>query len=82
MELGVFSPAQLFSRSTALFLLLQKWERSDSNREPRDYESPALTVELRSHYPIRGDKQNATVNVPASLPVATARARWMGPLRE
>ena len=24
------------------------WERSDSNREPRDYESPALTVELRS----------------------------------
>src|SRR4051812_28409158 len=25
-----------------------KWERSDSNREPRDYESPALTVELRS----------------------------------
>src|SRR3954452_23049125 len=26
----------------------RKWERSDSNREPRDYESPALTVELRS----------------------------------
>src|SRR2546430_232863 len=25
-----------------------EWERSDSNREPRDYESPALTVELRS----------------------------------
>src|ERR1700727_2795254 len=24
------------------------WARSDSNREPRDYESPALTVELRS----------------------------------
>src|SRR5580765_249931 len=28
--------------------ILTKWERSDSNREPRDYESPALTVELRS----------------------------------
>ena len=25
-----------------------EWERSDSNREPRDYESPALTVELRA----------------------------------
>src|SRR5262245_26107407 len=24
------------------------WARSDSNREPRDYESPALTVELRA----------------------------------
>ncbi len=27
---------------------MRDWERSDSNREPRDYESPALTVELRS----------------------------------
>src|SRR6266516_1791932 len=29
---------------------INEWERSDSNREPRDYESPALTVELRSRY--------------------------------
>ena len=30
----------------ALFTL--HWARSDSNREPRDYESPALTVELQA----------------------------------
>src|SRR5687767_10267302 len=28
--------------------LRHDWARSDSNREPRDYESPALTVELRA----------------------------------
>ena len=30
------------------------WDRRDSNPEPRDYESPALTVELRSRiFPAR-----------------------------
>src|SRR5580765_7166248 len=33
--------------------ILTNWERSDSNREPRDYESPALTVELRSRATLR-----------------------------
>jgi hypothetical protein len=40
-----------------------EWGLSDSNREPRDYESPALTVELRPRgvyfiafgQPARGD---------------------------
>ncbi len=31
-----------------LTLVFPDWERSDSNREPRNYEFPALTVELRS----------------------------------
>src|SRR5437763_16831479 len=41
------------TRSEASRLLTKRrerfsqWKRSDSNREPRDYESPALTVELR-----------------------------------
>ena len=26
-----------------------KWARLDSNQEPRDYESPALTIELQAH---------------------------------
>ncbi len=27
---------------------MQEWARRDSNPEPRDYESPALTVELQA----------------------------------
>ena len=30
---------------------MQKWARRDSNPEPRDYESPALTVELQALLP-------------------------------
>src|SRR5256885_6147112 len=43
------------------------WERSDSNREPRDYESPALTVELRSRF------RNLLANSPKSLPMRHLR---------
>ena len=33
------------------------WDRRDSNPEPRDYESPALTVELRSRiFPARAPR--------------------------
>ena len=35
-----------------------KWARRDSNPEPRDYESPALTVELRAR---DGKGQNSTL---------------------
>ena len=33
------------------------WARSDSNRGPRDYESPALTAELRARYLMNTDLQ-------------------------
>ena len=33
------------------------WARSDLNRGPRDYESPALTAELRALYMINTDLQ-------------------------
>src|SRR3954451_19228524 len=41
-------PARLQFHRAFLQSYNVNWERSDSNREPRDYESPALTVELRS----------------------------------
>src|SRR5207247_2247171 len=50
---------------------VMQWERSDSNREPRDYESPALTVELRSPISdfrlVVGDLQLQRVSLGADL---------------
>ncbi len=33
----------------ASYLGKQRWAREGSNLRPRDYESPALTTELRAH---------------------------------
>ena len=44
----------------------QWWARRDSNSEPRDYESPALTVELRAH--MIGGQDITYLALPAHFP--------------
>src|SRR6516225_5011871 len=54
----------------------RKWERSDSNREPRDYESPALTVELRSR---AWDREDASLHTLRSAAAASRRFLPLAP---
>ena len=45
----IFAPPQQ-RLSSQIAVLIQWWARRDLNPQPRDYESPALTVELQAPY--------------------------------
>jgi hypothetical protein len=45
-KMNVFSEFVIY---IVCLCVLKKWDRRDSNPQPSDYESPALTIELQSH---------------------------------
>ena len=42
------SPGKELTQCTTRKSLIEWWARRDSNPQPRDYESPALTIELQA----------------------------------
>ena len=59
----------------------KEWARRDSNPEPRDYESPALTVELQALWQERDPMLRRNADPMLVLSPSTCRARSWQPRR-